>query len=102
MTETKEQKISRLAKECLETKWNSESDDKVKYMCNFCYDAIVGHDTISAEERCKICICPAEICGNGGKSGYISFLFQDSQICKLDPEKLEYMRNLFKKHIIDD
>jgi len=91
-------KVSNLCKESLVQKWFAGSPFTVMNSCPFC------HDARDSGQRCASCVCPPEICGNGGDSGIVNDLVNkydhNVHICDIDEEDLDSVIALFNKYII--
>ena len=97
--------ISDLCKRSLKEKWEVDGK-RIFGFCPFCVQCGYANSGGTCEEN--NCLCPREICADGGTKGYIGELYNKygdkylpTYTENLEEDEFNTIINMFKKHIID-
>lgn len=97
-------RISDLCKQSLFEKWYKGSKKDLHDPCPFCKES-----SCRESDDCIICLCPPEICSEGGWDGYFSFISNKliiyktyKQVLFVSDSDMDVIIKMFKKWIIND
>jgi hypothetical protein len=101
--------IKRLLQDSLDEKWFEDSRANLFLPCPFCEDTNVRtYETGDMADTCSFCLCPPEICQDGGFGGMIGALIVShpktegrTRLADLGEKELHGMLTLFKARLDD-